>query len=76
MLGSYQQQQAPFNPMSVYQSQDPFGLTSGFMSKAAESVEGVKKELEAIGFNADKLQEIHESKLRENNSRDEQTPGG
>ena len=38
--------------MSIYQSADPFGLGSGFMSKEPESVEAVKKELEAIARGA------------------------
>ena len=38
--------------MSVYVSQDPFGMSSGFMSKEPESVEAVRKELEAIAKSA------------------------
>ena len=39
---------AGFNPMQIYQSQDPYGMQNGFMSKPPESVEAIKKELEAI----------------------------
>jgi len=37
-----------FNPMSIYQSQDPYGINSGFMAKPADSIEAIKQELEAI----------------------------
>ena len=40
--------------MQAYTSQDPFGLSTGFMSREAESVDAVKKELEVIGFHANK----------------------
>ena len=49
--------------MSVYKSSDPLGMTT-FMSKMPESVEAVKKELEAIRMNAEKEQKKYQTKLQ------------
>ena len=45
--------------MSVYQTPDPFGMSSGFMSKEPESVEAVKRELEAIAKNVESQQSTY-----------------
>jgi len=50
--------------MQVYQSADPYGLVSGFMSKVPESMEAIQKELETIRQSAKTVQSIYQSSTK------------
>ena len=66
--------------MSIYQSTDPLGIETGFMGRMPESVEDVKKELEAIRANAEKAKSMYDNKFNANEWKDgtagyTETPG-
>ena len=52
--------QAQFNPMNIYQSNDPFGISSGFMARQPESIDQIKKELEAIQKSAETIKNVYD----------------